>query len=37
MALGCTPAYHYSISGSFKNALDFVELLGEDDPPYLAG
>jgi FMN reductase len=33
----CTPAYHYSISGSFKNALDFIELLGDDDPPYLAG
>ncbi len=33
----CTPAYHYSISGSFKNALDFIELLGNDDPPYLGG
>ena len=32
-----TPAYHYSISGAFKNALDFVELLGDDEPPYLGG
>ncbi len=33
----CTPAYHYSISGSFKNALDYFELLEDDDPPYLGG
>jgi FMN reductase len=32
-----TPAYHYSISGAFKNALDFIELLGDDEPPYLGG
>jgi NAD(P)H-dependent FMN reductase len=33
----CTPSYHYSISGALKNALDFLELLAEDDPPYLGG
>ncbi len=33
----CTPAYHYSISGAFKNAIDFLELTKEDDPPYLGG
>ena len=33
----CTPAYHYSISGSLKNALDFLELTANDDPPYLGG
>ncbi len=33
----CTPAYHYSISGRLKNALDFLELTQDDDPPYLGG
>ena len=33
----CTPAYHYSISGAFKNAIDFLELTKDDDPPYLGG
>ncbi|HEY3919116.1 MAG TPA: NADPH-dependent FMN reductase [Stellaceae bacterium] len=33
----CTPSYHYSISGAFKNAIDFLELTAEDDPPYLGG
>lgn len=33
----CTPAYHYSISGAFKNAIDFLELTADDDPPYLGG
>ncbi len=32
-----TPTYHGSISGSFKNALDWLILLAERDPPYLAG
>jgi FMN reductase len=32
-----TPAYHYSISGRLKNALDYLELMADDDPPYLAG
>src|SRR6266481_838217 len=31
-----TPTYHGSISGSFKNALDWLILLAERDPPYLA-
>ena len=31
-----SPLYRGSISGSFKNALDWLILLGERDPPYLA-
>jgi FMN reductase len=34
MILG-TPTYHGSVSGSFKNALDWLILLAERDPPYL--
>ena len=30
-----SPMYHGTISGSFKNALDWLELLGRRDPPYL--
>jgi FMN reductase len=30
-----TPTYHGSISGSFKNALDWLILLADRDPPYL--
>jgi FMN reductase len=30
-----TPTYHGSISGSFKNVLDWLILLAEADPPYL--
>jgi FMN reductase len=30
-----TPTYHGSISGSFKNALDWLILLAEREPPYL--
>jgi FMN reductase len=30
-----TPAYHGSVSGSFKNALDWLILLAEREPPYL--
>jgi FMN reductase len=30
-----TPTYHGSMSGSFKNALDWLILLAERDPPYL--
>ncbi len=26
--------YHGSVSGSFKNALDWLELLADRDPPY---
>jgi FMN reductase len=31
----CSPLYHGTIPGSFKNALDWLELLSDDDPPYL--
>ncbi|MFI5448274.1 MAG: NADPH-dependent FMN reductase [Candidatus Bathyarchaeia archaeon] len=30
-----SPMYHGTISGSFKNAIDWLQLLGERDPPYL--
>jgi FMN reductase len=30
-----TPTYHGSVSGSFKNALDWLILLADRDPPYL--
>ena len=30
-----TPTYHGSVSGSFKNVLDWLILLAERDPPYL--
>jgi len=30
-----SPMYHGTISGSFKNALDWLELLGRREPPYL--
>ena len=30
-----SPMYHGSVSGSFKNALDWLELLADRDPPYL--
>lgn len=32
-----SPTYHGTVSGAVKNAIDFVELMGEDDPPYLTG
>jgi len=32
-----SPAYHGTVSGVFKNALDFVELLSDDARPYLTG
>ena len=31
-----SPTYHGSVSGSFKNALDWLVLLAEGDPPYLS-
>lgn len=31
------PSYHRTISGSFKNAIDYLELLAEDEPAYLTG
>lgn len=30
-----SPMYHGTISGSFKNVLDWLELLGRREPPYL--
>ena len=30
-----SPLYHGTISGSFKNALDWLELLSDREPPYL--
>jgi FMN reductase len=31
-----SPTYHGSVSGSFKNALDWLILLAQNEPPYLA-
>jgi FMN reductase len=33
--LWSTPMYHGTISGSFKNALDWLQLLADHQPPYL--
>jgi FMN reductase len=33
--LWSSPLYHGTISGSFKNALDWLQLLGDRNPPYL--
>ena len=33
----CTPAYHRTMSGSFKNVLDYFELMAADQPAYLTG
>ena len=33
--LWSSPMYQGTISGSFKNALDWLHLLGQRDPPYL--
>ncbi|ACY14996.1 NADPH-dependent FMN reductase [Haliangium ochraceum] len=33
----CSPLYHGSVSGAFKNAVDWLEMLGRDTPPYLTG
>jgi FMN reductase len=30
-----SPLYHGTISGSFKNALDWLQLLSNSDPPFL--
>jgi FMN reductase len=35
--LWSTPTYHGSVSGSIKNALDWLILLADYDPPYLTG
>lgn len=31
----CSPLYHGTVAGSFKNAIDWLQLLAKDDPPYL--
>lgn len=33
----CSPLYHGSVSGAFKNTIDWLEMLSGDDPPYLTG
>lgn len=33
--LWSSPMYHGSVSGSFKNAIDWLQLLVDRDPPYL--
>ncbi|MFY9550551.1 MAG: NAD(P)H-dependent oxidoreductase [Thermoanaerobaculia bacterium] len=33
--LWSSPLYHGTISGSFKNALDWLQLLADREPPYL--
>jgi FMN reductase len=35
--LWASPTYHGTLSGAFKNALDTLDLLGDDQPPYLRG
>jgi len=35
--LWASPAYHGTISGVVKNALDFIEYLSDRTPPYLHG
>lgn len=32
-----SPAYHGTVSGIFKNAIDFIELLSDAQPAYLTG
>lgn len=32
-----SPLYHGSMSGAFKNALDWLEILAKHSPPYLTG
>lgn len=33
--LWASPLYHGTVSGAFKNAIDWLELLSADQPPYL--
>jgi NAD(P)H-dependent FMN reductase len=35
--LWCSPLYHGSITGVFKNLIDWFELSGKRNPPYLTG
>jgi FMN reductase len=32
-----SPLYHGTVSGAFKNALDWLQLLSRHDPPFLTG
>jgi FMN reductase len=32
-----SPCYHGTVSGSFKNAVDFIEFMSDDERPYLTG
>ncbi|MEU1711034.1 NAD(P)H-dependent oxidoreductase [Streptomyces sp. NPDC005706] len=34
--LWSSPAYHGSVSGAFKNAVDWLALLADHDPPYIS-
>ena len=33
----CSPTYHGTVSGAIKNAIDFLQFLGANQPPYLTG
>ncbi len=33
----CSPTYHGTVSGAVKNALDCLNVLGDDTPPYFGG
>jgi len=33
----CSPTYHGTVSGAVKNALDALNVLGDDTPPYFGG
>jgi FMN reductase len=35
--LFASPEYHGTISGAFKNVLDYLEYLSKDEPPYITG
>lgn len=33
----CSPLYQGTVSGAFKNAIDWLELMSKSTPPYLSG
>lgn len=37
LMLWATPTYHGTMTGALKNALDYMELLGQEPAPYLQG
>ena len=37
MVVIASPGYHGTVSGLVKNSLDYLEVLREDDRPYLDG